>query len=146
MTVDRNILSAGENAPLATLSRRVEALERDNRRWKRIAVLAAAALGAVALLGMGPPPTKTLDLELLRIVDSKGKARVVLGMGDDGPTLSMFDEKGRLRTNLGVAKEGPSLDLLDTAESPRAQLMVDSKQDPHLDFTDEKGTSVSLRP
>ena len=125
---------------------RLDVLERENRRWKRGVLLAATAIAAAGILGMAPPPAKTLDLQLLRIVDAGGKARAVLCMGDDGPMLSLFDEKGRLRANLGVAKEGPSLDLLDTAESPRAQLTVDGKQDPHLDFTDAKGMSVSLRP
>jgi len=60
--------------------------------------------------------------------------------------LSLLDEKGRLRANLGIEKEGPSLDLLDTSESPRAQLTVDGKQGPRLDFTDEKGVQASLRP
>lgn len=146
MTVNRDNPPSNDAAPLATLQRRVDALERENRRWKRVALFVAAVLGAAAVVGMSAPPTKTLDLEILRIVDGKGKARAVLGVGDEGPSLALFDEKGRLRANLGVAKEGPSLDLLDTAESPRAQLMVDEKQDPHLDFTDAKGTSVSLRP
>ncbi len=133
-------------APDQTLATRVEALERENRRLKRVALLVAAALTALAAIGMSAPPTKTLDLEILRIVDAKGKARAVLGMGDDGPALAMLDEKGRLRANLGVAKEGTSLDLLDASETPRAQLVVDAKQEPHLDFTDARGVQASIRP
>jgi hypothetical protein len=134
------------STPDETLPARVEALERENRRLKRVAVLVAAALTAVAAVGMSAPPTKTLDLGILRIVDSKGKARAVLGVGDEGPALALLDEKGRLRANLGVAREGASLDLLDANEQPRAQLIVDEKQEPHLDFTDAKGVQASLRP
>lgn len=149
MTVDRYkppLDDGTELSEISTFTARLDALERENRRWKRVALLVVAALAATALLGMSAPPSKTLDVELLRVVDGHGKVRGVIGMGDEGPTISLFDENGKLRANLGVAKEGPSLDLLDTAESPRAQLMVDGKQDPHLDFTDAKGISVSLRP
>ncbi|HET9951675.1 MAG TPA: hypothetical protein VFS09_07775 [Candidatus Eisenbacteria bacterium] len=146
MTVDRYKPLSDASSDVSSLVGRLDALERENRRWKRGVLLAATAFAAAAILGMAPPPTRTLDLEVLRIVDARGKARAVLAMGDEGPALSFFDEKGRLRANLGVAKEGPSLDLLDTAESPRAQLTVDGKQDPHLDFIDGKGVSVSLRP
>ncbi len=146
MTPERKTLSTDAPPIPNNLIERVEALERENRRWKRTALVVAAVLAAAAMVGMSSPPTKTLDLELLRIVDSHGKARAILGMGDEGPALSLLDEKGRLRANLGIERDGPSLDLLDTAESPRAQLTVDGKQDPHLDFTDAKGVQVSLRP
>lgn len=146
MTPERETFSTDASSAPRNLIERVDALERENRRWKRATLVVAAALAAAAVVGMSSPPTKTLDLELLRIVDSRGKARAILGMGDDGPALSLLDEKGRLRANLGIEKDGPSLDLLDTSESPRAQLTVDGKQDPHLDFTDAKGVQVSLRP
>jgi hypothetical protein len=146
VTVDRNKLPDEVPTERDTLVARLDALERENRRWKRVLLLAAAAVAAAALLGMSAPPTKTLDLEVLRILDGRGKVRALLASGDEGPMLSLFDDAGRLRANLGVAKEGPSLDLLDTAETPRAQLTVDGKQNPHLDFTDAKGVGVSLRP
>ncbi|HEY6571893.1 MAG TPA: hypothetical protein VI198_01140, partial [Candidatus Eisenbacteria bacterium] len=114
MTPERKTLSTDPSSAPQGLLERVEALERENRRWKRTALVVASALAAAAVVGMSSPPTKTLDLELLRIVDSRGKARAILGMGEEGPALSLLDEKGRLRANLGIEKEGPSLDLLDT--------------------------------
>ncbi len=146
MTPERKTFSVDPSTLSENLIERVEALERENRRWKRTALAAAALLIAAAVVGMSAPPTKTLDLELLRIVDSHGKARAILGMSEEGPALSLLDEKGRLRANLGLEKNGPSLDLLDTAETPRAQLTVDGKQGPHLDFTDAKGVQASIRP
>jgi hypothetical protein len=136
----------GASAAEPNLIERVEALERENRRWRRAALVAISAFAAAAALGLSAPPAKTLDLQLLRIVDARGKTRAVLGMGDEGPALALLDEKGRLRANFGVEKDGPSLDLLDASETPRAQLTVDGKQEPHLDFTDAKGAQVSLRP
>jgi hypothetical protein len=120
VTVDQHKPLFGASPDVASLVDRLDALERENRRWKKAVLLAAILIAVAAILGMSPPPAKTLDLEVLRIVDGHGKARAVLGMGDEGPTLSLFDDKGRLRANLGLQKEGPSLDLLDTAESPRA--------------------------
>ncbi|HEU4726082.1 MAG TPA: hypothetical protein VFU59_12420 [Candidatus Eisenbacteria bacterium] len=142
---DENSSFDARSAPPSLLER-IEALERENRRWKRTALVAAAILAAAAVVGMSAPPSKTLDLELLRIVDARGKARAILGMGEEGPALSLIDEKGRLRANLGLEQAGPSLDLLDTAEAPRAQLAVDGKQGPRLDFTDAKGVQASIRP
>jgi hypothetical protein len=146
VTPKRKTSPADVPAAPPNLLERVEALERENRRWKRAALVAVAVLALGAALGMSSPPTKTLDLELLRIVDARGKARAILGMGDEGPALSLLDDKGRLRANFGIEKDGPSLDLLDTSETPRAQLSVNGKQDPHLDFTDARGAHVSLHP
>ena len=146
MTQDRETSPQDPAHTAKSLIERVEALERENRKWKRTALVAAAALAAAAVVGMSSPPQKTLDLELLRIVDARGKARVILGMGEQGPALSLLDEKGRLRANLGLEQAGPSLDLLDAKETPRAQLAVDGKLGPRLDFTDAKGVQASLRP
>lgn len=146
MTRERKTSPEDHASTAKSLIERVEALERENRKWKRTALVAAALLAAAAVVGMSSPPQKTLDLELLRIVDAKGKARVILGMGEQGPALSLLDDKGRLRANLGLEQAGPSLDLLDAKETPRAQLAVDGELGPRLDFTDAKGVQASLRP
>jgi len=131
---------------IAALADRLRAVERSQGRWRRATIaLAVTALGAV-LVGMSAPPAKRVDAEVIRVLDSRGKTRMILTADENGPAVALLDEHGRLRANLGVAREGPSLDLLDEKETPRAQLTVDQNSEPHLGFTDAKGGLVTLHP
>jgi hypothetical protein len=146
MTPSTNQFPFPHRDEFASITARLLAVERSQRRWRMAAfVLAVSALGT-AVIGMSAPPTRTVDAEVIRILDAKGTTRMILHADENGPALAILDEKGRLRANLGVATEGPSLDLLVESENPRAQLTVDQDQNPHLDFVDSKGVQVSLRP
>lgn len=125
---------------------RLEKVERENRRFKIVGSLAILGAAGALFLGLSAPPSKTLDAELIIVRDPHGKARMILGVGDDGPALTCLDKDGKLRVNLGVDRDGPALDLLDKAETPRAQLMITDDQGPLLNFFDAKGSQVSLRP
>jgi hypothetical protein len=128
------------------VSNRLEKLERENRRFK---VLGSAALLGVAgalFLGLAAAPPKKLEAEVIVVKSPNGKAQMILGVGEEGPALTLVDKNGKLRVNIDVSTDGPGLDLLDAAESPRAQLMVTEDQGPLLNFTDSKGAQVSLKP
>lgn len=127
------------------VTERLERLERQNRAFKVAGSL--TILGAAAALWLGvAAPSKSLETDMVIIKDASGTTRMILGMADDGPAITMLDEKGRLRANIGVTKDGPELDFLDTSETPRVQVLVDGKQVPHFNMVDEKGTQVSFRP
>jgi hypothetical protein len=125
---------------------RLEKVERENRGFRIAGSLAILAAAGALFLGLASPPSKSLEAELIIVRDTHGKARMILGVGDDGPALTFLDKDGKLRVNLGVDKDGPALDLLDAAESPRAQLMITDDQGPILNFFDAKGSQVSLKP
>lgn len=128
-----------------SLARRIERLERQNRKL-RLAGAIVVLLGAAALsIGMSAP-RKTLETDLLLIKDANGTTRMILGMADDGPAITMLDAKGNLRANIGVSDKGPELDFLDASETPRLQMFIDEKQVPRVNLLDTKGTQVTFRP
>jgi len=146
MATPPDFLPSQDRDELAAFADRLRAVERSQRGWRLATIaLAVMALGAV-LVGMSAPPTRRVDAEVIRVLDARGRTRMILTADENGPALAILDEKGRLRANLGVLREGPSLDLLDESETPRAQLTVDQNQNPHLDFTDANGAQVTLHP
>lgn len=128
-----------------SLARRIDRLERQNRRLRVggaiVVLLSAAALS----IGMSAP-RKTLETDLLVIKDANGTTRMILGMADDGPAITMLDAKGKLRANIGVSDKGPEFDFLDASETPRLQMFIDEKQVPRVNLLDNKGTQVTFRP
>lgn len=128
-----------------SLARRIDRLERQNRRLRVggaiVVLLSAAALS----IGMSAP-RKTLETDLLVIKDANGTTRMILGMADDGPAITMLDAKGKLRANIGVSDKGPEFDFLDASETPRLQMFIDEKQVPRVNLLDKKGTQVTFRP
>jgi len=128
-----------------SLAQRIDRLERQNLKL-RLAGAIVVLLGAAALsIGMSAP-RKTLETDLLIIKDANGTSRMILGMADDGPAITMLDEKGKLRANIGVSDKGPELDFLDASETPRLQMFIDEKQVPRVNLLDTKGTQVTFRP
>ena len=128
-----------------SLARRIERLEQQNLKL-RLAGAIVVLLGAAALsIGMSAP-RKTLETDLIIIKDANGTSRMILGMADDGPAITMLDEKGKLRANIGVSDKGPELDFLDASETPRLQMFIDEKQVPRVNLLDTKGTQVTFRP
>lgn len=128
-----------------SLARRIDRLERQNLKL-RLAGAIVVLLGAAALsIGMSAP-RKTLETDLIIIKDANGTSRMILGMADDGPAITMLDEKGKLRANIGVSDKGPELDFLDASETPRLQMFIDEKQVPRVNLLDTKGTQVTFRP
>ena len=130
----------------SSLLTRLEKVERENRGFRIAGSVALLGAAGALFLGLAAPPSKSIEAELIIVRDTQGKARMILGVGDSGPALTILDKDGKLRVNLGVDKDGPALDLLDAAESPRAQLMITDDQGPLLNFFDAKGSQVSLRP
>jgi hypothetical protein len=116
------------------LIERLEKLERDNRRLKRLGlaslVLATALLAAYAascsrvreMSGAQNVPEKIAAREF-DLVDGSGRVRVRIDMGcfgttDCWPGITLFDEKGKARTSIGagtlsISGEEGEAELLD---------------------------------
>lgn len=129
-----------------SLSNRVANLEKENRRLKVFGSVALLGAAGALCMGLAAAPAKRLEAEVIVVKGPHGKAQMILGVGEEGPALTLVDQNGKLRMNLDVSSDGPGLDLLDEKESPRAQLMVTEDQGPLLNFTDAKGAQVSLKP
>jgi len=128
-----------------SLEGRVLRLERQNRTLKVLGSVAILAGLAALCLGVSAP-RKSLETDLLLIKDASGNTRMILGMADGGPAITMLDAKGKLRANIGVTDQGPEFDFLDTSETPRVQIHIDRNQEPKFNMVDNKGTQVSIRP
>jgi len=92
---------------METLVRRLDRVERENRRLKRAGVVALAVMGTVMLVAMGwSPPEVTAVVEGNRFVlkDTLGKVRAELGptelLFDGGIGLSFYNSNGEMQGKL----------------------------------------------
>jgi hypothetical protein len=129
-----------------TLEDRVAKLERENRRWKRGAVLVLAVLSGLVLMGQTPRPRVSDEVRTrsLVIVDQAGKERAALSAFKEGPRLSLWDEAGNERVALYANKDEGHLSLRDQVGNERASLQG-GKDGAALFLQDEAGKEqVSL--
>lgn len=111
----------------ATVTQRLDRLERENRKLKLAGVATLIAITAVVLMGQATPKreAKVIEAEQFILKDSEGRHRGGLQVMADGrPILRLADEKGW----------------------PRAELVVLSNNTPALYFYDyEKGRDVDRK-
>ena len=128
---------------LQKLKLRIEALERENRRFRTGAVglILLAALGSMAAVS---PKPRTIEAEQFIVRDSKGRSRVTIGtvpvsgaavsLAPDKPAVWFSDEKGRDRLILATdgmrianSKSQPALDVISgTSQDPARIRLYDS--------------------
>ena len=124
-----------------SLVARVERLERENRRLKKIG-LAAAILAAAGLLLAPSAPKKesipkVLKAREVQVVDDRGVARITMKIEANGdPALSIAGTKGS-GVRLALAQDRPILSLSDETRV-RAVLEV-GKDEAALDLDDAEG-------
>jgi hypothetical protein len=123
-----------------SLVARVERLERENRRLKRIALAAGVLAAAGLLLAPGAPkkePSKVLKAREVQVVDDQGVARITMKVEASGdPVLSIAGTKGS-GVRLALDRDRPVLSLSDETRV-RAVLEV-GKDAAALDFDDPEG-------
>jgi len=152
------------DSDIQALRRRLDILEKANRRMRYLGV-AALTLATVVLLSAQSRNPRTLEAEHFILKDAKGKMLGGLLATDDGPALEFYDANGTLRVNLSVfhgvpnltlkdangtgtaifadPPSGPGIMLYDRSGNPRAQLDV-GKSGPRLYLQDEKGFSATV--
>lgn len=97
------------------LVRRIERLERENRRFKRVGVALALGLVAVLLMGQAPGRARTLEAEKLVLKDRGGKIRAVLGEDGEDRELGLYLYDGKQVPRVAVS--------LDRAGSPMLRMV-----------------------
>jgi len=95
------------------IAARVEAVERENRRLKKIALSVLALAGAVLLMGQARP-NRTIEAERFILKDASGKIRARLDMSADRPTLALLNEGGYPMISL-AAGDSPGLEICEEA-------------------------------
>lgn len=106
-----------------SLRERVETLERENRRIKRIGIAAALLVVGLGFMGQAAP-SRTIEAQRFVLKDESGIARATLGMDLEVPQLQLYDSLGKSRVSLSVDALGqPALTLYDGAGNQTVNLV-----------------------
>ena len=119
-------------------------LLRANRRLTFICLIQFSLIALLTLVGW-QFENNELTLRQLRLVDSKGRERVLLRGGDDGPGLILMDSKGKLRAGLTVDGDLPGLRYYDGQGHARAGFEI-NPTGPNLDFLAMDGRYIERFP
>jgi hypothetical protein len=162
------------NAAMDALRRRVECLERANRRWQHMVGGVLAALAMLVLVGAAankkaksPAEVRAQRLVLvdkadkeraelklvsddqptLILADNAATPRLALALSKFGePTLSFADASGTRRLVLSLDLYGTMLRLADDAGNPRATLLVPSTGEPEIALMGKDNTVLWQAP
>ncbi len=139
------------------IGRRLDALERENRRLKRLGMFTLVAVGvflglAAALIAVsarrGAPGTVADALDARRFVlrGSNGEIRGVLGVAEDGAARFILqDANGQERIRLTVLPDGsPGMAFSDSANHSRAVLGLLPDESVSLVLADRKGNTRTV--
>ena len=130
--------------------KRLEWLEAENRRIKRIG--AAALLGAVVLVVMGQAGpsnvAKVIEAERFVVRDTSGSVTAVLGVNPDrNMGLEIRDKNGKAGVALGMGSNGnPALRLDGPDGKTGIALGVRSDNTPAMELYNKEGKTVWAAP
>lgn len=99
------------------LRKRIEKVERENRRMKLLGLVLLAALGVVLVTGL-TVEQPVIGAEAFTLVDKDGGLRAVFAMVNSEPTLALFDSTGKVRAGLSVVDNAPRLILYGEDGTP----------------------------
>jgi hypothetical protein len=91
---------------------RLESLERQNRRIKRIGVMLLILAGSIFLMGQAAKTVRPIEATKFVLKNAKGKKRAELGIRLDGPELAFYDDKEQTLLSIGLLEDGPGLIML----------------------------------
>jgi hypothetical protein len=106
-----------------SLHHRVVRLENQNRRLKQLGI--TALFGAALFLLMGQAPTKkTVEANEFILKDSTGKVRARLGMNETFayPEMRLVDSKGQARIDLFASDYNGGVEFFSSADKLRLEL------------------------
>ncbi len=156
-------------SPLSLLSARVDALERQNRTYRRVALGAGGLLVLLAVMGQARPGVHREVVEAERFVvrDGTGTVRAFFGLNPNVPGQVGLVVTGRTHLSVGVNADGAAgfqlwdgtsrrmglgihpdgrtgLEMLDTAQKPRLRVAVTPDGAPGLRLLDASGTERAI--
>lgn len=115
------------NEKIEEIELRLRTVERSARRWRALAMLAAAVTIGIGTLGAAANrAARVVDVEGIRFVDKEGANRGFIGINDEGqPTLIFRDAKSEDRVYLGFVDDQPVVSLFGSGDSGMAVLKMD---------------------
>lgn len=135
---------------------RIERLEKQNRAFKRGALLCFFAIASIGLMGQtqhkttrapapspAPAPTlpKNIEAESFVLKDSAGRTRAELSMGGTGPSFRLLDQSGSALVTMSLndsAPGGPFVLLSDPAHHAGLSMSVLQNAGSQLTLTGER--------
>lgn len=133
---------ASQESDRIELAKRVDDLEKQNRRFKQVGLSVLVFAMCAAFMAQAAPK-RTVDAEEFVLHDASGRVRAKLFMLADSPSLQLMDEKGAARAALTVDSQGvgPGLVLTDISGKPRVAMAVsnDPTEGPGVLLMDSSG-------
>jgi hypothetical protein len=130
------------NEQMNELSQRVQKLEAENKRLKRLGIGAAVVVGAVGLMSAASTMCNTVSAERFVLRDANGRDRAVMTAYETGgvPNFSLLDASGKKALTFGVSESGQSyIELSGKAGPVRSNFAVS----PEGQATIEKSKEVA---
>lgn len=126
---------------MESVLRRLNRMERENRRWKWLVAATLAMIGAAVVVSQTFPRT-VLEARKFVLRDAKGKSRAELGLMMDGTSILVLnDENEKPGVALSVLPDGPrTVSLLDTDGKTRSVLTARADGDSGLRLFDKNRT------
>jgi hypothetical protein len=109
-----------EDLTLTSLSKRIERLERENRRLRQAGFLVLLCCVSIFVMGQAKAPKagtlnvgKALEAGKFVLKDGRGQKRAELGLFADRPALVFYETGERALLSLGAEPEGAGLTLYE---------------------------------
>lgn len=123
---------------------RIEKLERDNRRLKRLGVAALVLVGALGLVAATRPEPGVIKAHAFEVIDGQGRARIKLAATESGEEIWMKNVDGVVTSRLSGDAKGTSL-VLDGSGSKAGSAMIDASRDgASLSIFSSEGGTASI--
>ena len=136
---------------LDTMRNRLDRLERESRRLKRVTLVVGLGAAAALVMGQTAPhrSIRTLDAEEFVLRDSRGQIRASLGT-TQGPTATILQiqgDNGKPRTRITVSGDGTSsLEFMDSGDRVRLLLGIRDNGLPRIWLGNEAGKIIWRAP
>lgn len=111
-----------ENRELDVIRKRLEKVEKENRRLKRFGLGFLLLVAAAVTMGQARP-NRTSEAEEFVVKDPQGHVRATLGFSLGAPMLVLYDKAGTMKASLMVGANGiPGFSLFDAAGNQTVSL------------------------
>lgn len=134
-------------AIINNVRQRLEGVERENRRLKRVGAATVATITAVILMGQvtSPKVPAVVEAEQFVLRDGHGKARAWLNMSDSSVNFALADKDEKTRTLLYVRDDGTHGLILATHDGQtRVEVKVGVSGVPTLSLVDNDGNRIGM--
>jgi hypothetical protein len=117
---------------------RLELLERQNRRIKRLGTILIFIAGSIFLMGQAAKTSRPVEATKFILKNAKGKKKAELGIRLDGPELAFYDDKEQTLLSIGLLEEGPGF-LVFSSDGKKIASLSSTATGPTLSLGDQNG-------